>query len=263
MVFPQFDPIAFSLGPIKIYWYGIAYVLGILLGGYVYTKHLVLRYQTHKNLNKKTFEDFIPWAVFGIILGGRIGHVVFYDLSYYLQHPLEIIATWNGGMSFHGGLAGILIAIVFFTRRNNIPFWYFADILVCAAPIGLFLGRIANFINQELYGIPTQVSWAIIFPKAGDGLPRHPSQLYEAFLEGLLLFIILNFCYRFTNLRHKPGFISGLFLICYGIFRILVETVRQPDTHIGYLSFNTTLGQWLSLPLILIGIIIMQRRNKA
>ncbi len=259
-IFPEIDPVAFSLGPISIYWYGIAYVAGILLG-WQYARYLIPRFSN--NITLKDLDDFVFWATIGIILGGRLGYVLFYNPMEYLTKPWEIFYLWHAdstfglrGMSFHGGLVGVAIAVIWFCIRRKISILAFGDIIASATPIGLFFGRIANFINAELYGKVTDVPWAVIFPNAGPN-PRHPSQLYEAILEGLVLFIALFGIEYWTNMRRtRPGFQFAIFLIGYGLARVFIELFRQPDHHIGYLVGGTTIGQLLSSPLLLIGALL-------
>jgi phosphatidylglycerol---prolipoprotein diacylglyceryl transferase len=251
LTYPAIDPVAFELGPFKIHWYGISYVVGILLAWWLLRLRAARYHLTYQQVS-----DLIFFAALGMILGGRLGSVLFYNLPYYLQHPLEIIMINRGGMSFHGALIGVLVAIWYFGRKIDKGFFVVSDFLVPAVPVGLFFGRIANFINGELWGAPSTLPWAVVFPdlRAG-GVPRHPSQLYEALLEGVLLFIIL-WCY---TAKPRPAMaVSGLFLLGYGVFRSLVEFVREPDANIGYLAYDwVTLGQVLSFPMIVAGIILM------
>jgi phosphatidylglycerol---prolipoprotein diacylglyceryl transferase len=245
IAFPVIDPVAIEIGPLAIRWYSLAYVFGILLG-WRYMLRLAGRGDV-PGIERRTVDDFVLWATLGIIVGGRLGFVLFYRPGHYLANPLEIFALWQGGMAFHGGLLGVLVAIVVFARRRGLPVLSFGDMVCAAAPIGLFLGRIANFINGELYGRVSDVPWAMVFPRGGPE-PRHPSQLYEATLEGLVLFIVLAvMIYRFGALR-RPGLISGAFLLGYGIARFLVELVREPDPIPGIDWL--TMGQALSLPLV-------------
>ncbi len=209
-------------------------------------------------MSTKAYDDWLFWAVLSIMLGGRLGYVLFYNPPYFLQNPLEILAIWQGGMSFHGGLCGAIIGMYLFAKKNKIEFLRLTDVLSIAAPVGLFCGRIANFINMELYGRVTDGNYGVIFPNAG-ALPRHPSQLYEAGLEGVLAFIILISLYKFTNLKEKFGILSGIFLTLYGSFRILIENFRQPDEQIGFILGKMTMGQALSMPLILLGITLILR----
>ena len=205
--------------------------------------------------------DFMTWATAGVILGGRVGYILFYKLAFYLDNPMQMMYVWQGGMSFHGGLLGVVLAGLLYTRRQKIPALVFADIIACAAPIGLFFGRIANFINSELYGRATDVPWAFVFPNGGPQ-PRHPSQLYEAALEGLVLFILVNVLWRSEFIRNRPGFATGVFILGYAAARSTVELFRQPDAHIGFLFLGSTMGQWLSVPMILVGFFFIIRSWK-
>jgi len=251
--FPTIDPIAFQIGPMIVRWYALAYIAGLLLG---WRFCIILAKRVPIDVNPKKFEDLLVYVTAGIILGGRLGYVFFYSPSFFLQNPMEIFMIWRGGMSFHGGFLGVIVAAFVFASRNNIHTLYLADILACVAPIGLFFGRIANFINSELYGRVTDAPWGIIFPNGGS-LPRHPSQLYEAFLEGLVLFIVLITANYMTKARFFPGTLLGLFLLGYGIFRSFVELFREPDSHIGFIFNNITMGQILSVPMIFIGILFL------
>ncbi len=249
LAYPEVDPIAISLGPIAIRWYSLAYIFGIL-AGWRYSRWLC--FQAPRQLRPIAMDDFIVWATLGIILGGRIGYVLFYNFTYFLYNPLEIFAVWQGGMSFHGGLIGVITAMVLFARKENVHFLTLADIVACATPIGLFFGRLANFINGELFGRVTTAEIGMVFPNGGP-LPRHPSQLYEAGLEGITLFLILFLVARVGGLRRR-GLTAGLFLVGYGLSRTIVELFREPDAHIGFLFGEVTMGQLLSLPMILIGL---------
>ena len=256
--FPNFSPIALSLGPLNVTWYGISYAVGIFLA-WRYSLYLLKKHPS-LSLTSKTFDDFIAWAIFAVILGGRLGYILFYRPLYYLNHPFEILYTWEGGMSFHGGLLGVLITAFFFCRSKKIPFLHFTDFLACAAPIGIFLGRLANFVNGELFGRVTSVSWGIYFPKGGN-LPRHPSQLYEAFFEGFCLFLVLFFLARRDSSWKKNGFLTGCGLIGYGLLRIGCEFFRLPDAYLGLFLQNFTWGQFLSLPMILLGALLLKKRR--
>ena len=259
IIVPNFDPNLITIGPIAIRWYSLAYIVGILFSWF-----LLKYFNKQKPIMKnEDFDDCLFYGVLGIILGGRLGYVLFYNLGFYLQHPLQILAVWQGGMSFHGGLLGAILAMWLFCKKHQINFLQLTDILSVAAPVGLFLGRIANFINLELYGRVTDSKFGMIFPNAGFE-PRHPSQLYEAGLEGLLSFIILFSLIKLTKIREKTGTLSGLFLILYGSSRIFVEQFREPDSQIGFIFDYLTLGQLLSLPLIILGIIVIayQRQRK-
>lgn len=259
IMFPDFDPIAIQIGPLAIRWYALSYVVALLLG-WQYCMRLAKR--PPQLVAPQQVDDFLIWATLGVIIGGRLGFVLFYQPSFYLANPAEIIKVWKGGMSFHGGLLGVMVAMFVHTRRHGIPFLALTDLITAATPIGLFLGRLANFVNGELWGRRTDGSWGVIFPRAGSE-PRHPSQLYEAGLEGLLLFIVLAVLIfsRIEALR-RPGFVSGTFLAGYGAARIFVEFFRQPDSYIGregFLAFGTTWGQWLSLPLVVVGVYLIWR----
>ncbi len=255
IAFPVIDPIAIEIGPFAIRWYALAYVVGILLS-WRYMIRLTRR--TPAEIEVSHIDDLIVWGTLGIILGGRIGYTMFYRPGYFVDHPLEILAMWRGGMSFHGGFLGVVIAILLFARRRKIGFLALGDIVVCAAPIGLFLGRIANFVNGELFGRVSDAPWAMVFPHGGP-LARHPSQLYEAALEGLVLFAILAWLAFATRALERPGLLGGVFLAGYGIARIVVELFRQPDAHLGFLAAGATMGQLLSLPLVLVGAWMIHR----
>lgn len=265
IILPPLDPIAVSFGPVAIRWYSLAYIAGILFGLFWLKKCN----SKEQFLSNDALDNWLTWAVFSIILGGRLGYVLFYNFSYFLNHPLEIFAFWHGGMSFHGGLLGMILGMWFFAKRYKASFWKLMDAIATAAPIGIFFGRLANFANMELYGRVSGSDFGVIFPNAGD-LPRHPSQLYEASLEGIALFIILFLLSKSNRASKKPGTISGAFLVIYGAFRILVENFREPDWQIGFFKFGDfqleflskitdqiTLGQILSLPLIFSGILII------
>src|SRR6266851_4124166 len=253
--FPAIDPVAISIGPVAIRWYALAYIVGLLIG---WRYCLALASRPPHLVGRQDVDDFLVWATLGVVLGGRIGYVLFYMPGYYIYHPIEAFYVWHGGMSFHGGALGVTIAIVLFTRARKIPLFAFSDIITEAIPIGLFFGRIANFINGELFGRPTQVPWAIIFPKGG-AMPRHPSQLYEAFCEGVLLFLLL-FAAERLGARRRPGIVTGLFLAGYAVARMSCELVREPDAcgtdfpqkllACGFLIFGTTMGQLLSIPVL-------------
>lgn len=247
--FPQIDPIALQIGPLAIRWYSLAYIAGIVLA-WIYTKRLCKSWRS--SITAEHLGDFVVWATIGIILGGRLGYVFFYSFEHYLSDPLQILAIWGGGMSFHGGLTGVIVAVWLFSRKRNLPLLTLGDMIACAAPIGLFLGRLANFVNGELYGRVTEVPWAMVFPNGGP-LPRHPSQLYEAFFEGLVLFLLLAALARYPWARQRPGFLIGVFLTGYGLARFLLEWVREPDAQLGFLLGSWTMGQLLSAPLILLG----------
>ena len=253
--FPQIDPIIFEVGPFAIRWYALAYIAGLLLG-WLYIKSLCQNaslWRREKPLGPDQLDDLLIWVTLGVILGGRLGYVLFYHPEYYLAHPTEIFALWQGGMAFHGGVLGVAIAIVLFAKRKKANALSLFDLVTAAAPVGLFFGRIANFINGELYGRVSNLPWAMVFPGAGPE-PRHPSQLYEAALEGVMIFILLWALIKHKNALQQPGLISAFFLILYGGSRLFVEFFRMPDAHIGFLAGGLTMGMILSLPMILVGL---------
>ena len=246
--YPQIDPVAIAIGPLKIHWYGLMYLIGIG-GAWWLASRRMARFAPEWNRDK--LSDLVFWEALGVILGGRLGYVLFYDLGAYLADPAKILRVWEGGMSFHGGLIGVLLATWLFARRNGKPFFALMDFIAPLVPIGLGAGRIGNFINAELWGKATDLPWAMIFPTDPAQLPRHPSQLYQFALEGLALFIIL---WLYTRKPRPMMAVSGLFALCYGIFRFIVEFVRVPDAQLGYLAFGwLTMGQLLCIPMILIG----------
>ena len=255
----RFDPVAFRLGPLVIRWYSLAYSVGFLLAWWYMQQ--MRRHYNKPPLSSETLDDAVLWLMIGVILGGRIGYVLFYNIPFFIDNPLAVLKLWQGGMSFHGGALGVIIAIFALARSEKIELWGFADLVCAAVPIGLFLGRIANFINGELFGRTTDYPWGLLFPRAGD-LPRHPSQLYEAFSEGLLLFLILYFALKSPHLRERRGVIAGLFLAFYGLFRFAVEFTREPDAHLGFILEGLTMGQILSLPMIVIGGLIILVRYR-
>ena len=257
--FPVFDPIAISIGPFAIRWYALAYIGGIVIG-WIYARSLLKNERLWGGpapISLVQLDDFILWVTIGIILGGRTGYVLFYNLPFFLQHPLEIFELWKGGMSFHGGFMGCVIAVIWFARANKVPILSLGDITTAVGPIGLFLGRIANFINGELWGRPADpdLPWAMIFPTGGPD-PRHPSQLYEAGLEGILLFTVLAVMIRFGALK-RPGLILGSFILIYALARIVGEHFREPDPQLGFLWGGLTMGMLLSLPMVIVGIILI------
>jgi phosphatidylglycerol---prolipoprotein diacylglyceryl transferase len=251
--FPAIDPILIQVGPFAIRWYALAYIVGILLG-WLYARALI-RNETlwggSAPMTVVDYDDFVVWVTLGIILGGRTGYVLFYNLPHFADHPAEIFQLWHGGMSFHGGFLGCVAAVILFAWRRHIPILSLGDVTCAVGPIGLFLGRIANFINGELWGRPTDVPWAMVFPGGGP-LPRHPSQLYEATLEGLVLFAVLAMVVRAGALQ-RPGAVIGTFAIGYGIARIIGELFREPDPQLGFLWGGLTMGMLLSVPLMLAG----------
>lgn len=262
--YPEIDPILFQVGPLAIRWYSLSYIGGLLLAWW-YMRALIRKASASKApvpLSPEQVDDFVTWTVIGVVLGGRLGYVLFYKPAFFLDNPAQIFQVWEGGMSFHGGLLGVIAAGVLFARRHNIPKLAFADLGFAAAPIGLFLGRMANFINGELYGRVTDVPWAMVFPRGGPS-PRHPSQLYEAALEGLALFVLLHLLWRLEGVRGRPGVLTGVFLAGYAIARGLVELVRQPDVYLGLLAGGTTMGQWLSAPMLALGLYLIFRPRRS
>lgn len=263
--FPNIDPVAFALGPVVVRWYALAYLLGVGLGA-LYGVSL-LRNKTLWPANKPPFSpgaaaDFAFWAVVAIIVGGRLGYVLFYNLPYFLANPLEIFAIWQGGMSFHGGMIAIAVAMMIFTRTQGGNMLSGLDILAACAPIGLFLGRLANFINSELWGRETSLPWGVVFPNGGP-LPRHPSQLYEAALEGVVLFLILRYVTHVAYGLRRPGLVTGVFAIVYALSRVVVELVRVPDPQLGYLLFGwVTMGVILTVPMLLIGLVLVYNASR-
>ena len=242
MFINNFDPVAFQIFSFEIRWYSLAYIFGIIFG-WLYCKNNLIKDKKLLNL----FDDLITYLIIGIILGGRLGYIIFYNLEYYLDNFFEILMIWNGGMSFHGGLIGVILATAIFSKKHKINSYIFLDLIALVAPIGLFLGRVANFINSELYGRETDVLWSVKFV-AIDNISRHPSQIYEAIFEGLILFFLLNYFSK-KNSFNNPGLISSMFLIFYSFFRFILEFFRVPDSQIGYLAYQLTLGQFISIVL--------------
>jgi len=266
MIIHNFDPILIDFGLFQIRWYSVAYIVGILLGWQYANK--IIKLTTKNNLNfkqvsKTQFDDLIVYLVIGIILGGRLGYIIFYNLEYYIENFSEVFMLWQGGMSFHGGLAGVIISIIIFSKKTKISFFKFADIVSCVAPIGIFLGRIANFINAELYGKISTLPWAIIFPDAGN-VSRHPSQIYEAILEGVILFLLINYFALKKKFFFKSGYISGLFLIFYSVLRLFSEIFREPDLHLGLFLNYFSMGAILSFITFISGcsIIFFIKKNE-
>jgi phosphatidylglycerol:prolipoprotein diacylglycerol transferase len=276
--FPAIDPVAISLGPFAIRWYALAYIVGLVIG---WRYCLMLADRPPKLVARRDIDDFLVWATLGVVLGGRFGYVLFYNFDYYADHPLQALYLWHGGMSFHGGALGVTLAIVLFARQRKLSIFALADIVIEAIPIGLFFGRIANFINGELYGRISDVGWAMIFPNggvredavplglaglcqsvtlaegtAGLNCPRHPSELYEAACEGLLLFLLLLYA-EHRGVRRRPGVETGIFLVGYAVARMSGELFRQPDAQLGYLLFGMTMGQLLSIPVLIAGVVII------
>ena len=253
MFINNFDPVAIQILSIEIRWYSLAYIAGILLGWILSKKFFI----SDPKL-KDQFDDFLGYLIIGIIIGGRLGYVFFYNFNYYSNNLIEILKIWQGGMSFHGGLIGVIVVSIWFSKKNSQNPFFYLDIVALVAPIGIFFGRVANFINSELYGLETNLPWAVKFIKV-DNLYRHPSQLYEAFFEGLVLFLILIYFRKKVSIK-SPGLISGFFLFFYSIFRFIIEFFRVPDEHIGYLFLNFTMGQIMSFIFLLIGTYLIATR---
>jgi len=257
MYIHDLNPVLVNFGFFEIRWYSLAYIFGILIGWWIAKKIIDFKIQNDTvTFNNKIFDDLITYIIISIIVGGRLGYVIFYNFSYYLSNPFDIFKIWQGGMSFHGALIGVILGNYLFSKKVKVNSFFFLDLIACVAPIGIFFGRIANFINGELYGKPTSLFWSVIFPKI-DKIPRHPSQLYEAILEGVVLFIILiNIIY---NKSTKTGVISALFMILYGLFRMVSEQFREPDLQVGYLFGLFSMGSILSFFMILIGLFILRK----
>ncbi|MDC3226409.1 prolipoprotein diacylglyceryl transferase [Candidatus Pelagibacter sp.] len=255
MFINNFDPVAFQIMSLEIRWYSLAYILGIVIGWILCKKKFI----KNSDISEK-FDDYIIYLIIGIILGGRIGYIIFYNFSYYLNNIFDIFKIWQGGMSFHGGLVGVIASSYIFAKKNNQNPFFYLDQVSLVAPVGIFFGRLANFINSELYGTVSSTPWSVIFIKV-DNLSRHPSQLYEAILEGVILFLILIYFINKDYLK-KPGLISGLFLIFYSLFRFFVEFFRVPDDQIGYLFLDLTMGQIISLVFASIGITLFYLKNE-
>ena len=254
MFINNFDPVAFNFFALEIRWYSLSYIFGIILA-WVYCKKFLIKDERELKL----FDDLISFLIIGIIVGGRLGYVIFYNPIYYLKNPIEILMLWNGGMSFHGGMLGVIFATYLFSKKNKNNSFIFLDLIAMSAPIGIFLGRIANFINSELYGRQTDFLLSVKFERVDD-LHRHPSQIYEAFFEGIVLFIFMNFFFR-KYLYKSPGVISSLFLVFYSIFRFLIEYTREPDSHLGFIFLNLTQGQIISILFFIIGLILFYKKN--
>jgi phosphatidylglycerol---prolipoprotein diacylglyceryl transferase len=255
LTFPHIDPVLISIGPLSVRWYALAYIVGII-AGWIYARAIIASPKLWGGpapFTVAAFDDFIVWITLGIIFGGRIGYVLFYNFPHFREHPSEILQLWNGGMSFHGGVLGSVLATVLFALRRGISILSLGDVTLAVAPIGLFLGRLANFINGELWGRPSDVPWAMVFPNGGP-VPRHPSQLYEAALEGLLLLAVLGVFVRCGALK-RPGLVSSTFAVVYGVLRIFCESFREPDAQLGFLWGGLTMGMLLSIPLIVVGLI--------
>jgi phosphatidylglycerol---prolipoprotein diacylglyceryl transferase len=262
--FPNFDPVLIQIGPIAIRWYALAYVAGILLGwryAVLLARNTRLWGPSGPPATAEQLDDLVLWVTLGIILGGRIGYVLFYATDLIWRDPLEILMVWHGGMSFHGGFLGVAIALVGFARYHKMPFFSLTDLVAPVVPIGLFFGRIANFINGELWGRPTDAPWGVIFPGAGP-LPRHPSQLYEALLEGLVLFALMGLATHKAGWLEKRGAVTGIFLAGYGFFRVCLEMVREPDSFLPQYPLGLTMGMMLSLPMLLVGLWLIWRGHR-
>ncbi|WP_043831818.1 prolipoprotein diacylglyceryl transferase [Muricoccus aerilatus] len=258
ILFPAFDPVAIAIGPFVVRWYALAYIVGIVIAWQM-ARRLVQRPPVAAT--PEQMDDFVTWATLGVILGGRLGYVLFYRPDIIWTAPWEVLYLWHGGMSFHGGALGVILAIALFAHRQRLPFLLFADRITSVVPVGLGLGRLANFVNGELWGRTTDVPWGVIFPHAGPE-PRHPSQLYQAAMEGLILLVILQWIIRTPALRARPGFTAGAFLAGYGIARIIGEFFRQPDPQLGFLFAGATMGQLLSVPMVLVGAWLMARSRR-
>ena len=254
MFINNFDPVAFEFLTFEIRWYSLSYIAGIVLA-WIYIKKFILKETEYS----KYIDDLISYVIIGVIIGGRLGYVIFYNFEYYISNPLEILMIWTGGMSFHGGVLGVIISTYLFCKKNKLGTFYFLDLISLSAPIGIFLGRIANFINSELYGTRTDFFLAVIFEKV-DTVSRHPSQLYEAFFEGIILFILLNFINK-KYINHKPGVLSALFLIFYSVFRFIIEFTREPDAHLGLVFMELSQGQVMSILFFVVGLIVLKIKN--
>ena len=271
--FPNINPVLvefgpfFGFGPLKIHWYGVGYVVGILFGWW-YAQRLLTNAKLWRDgkapFGPELIDDLLVYAALGIVLGGRIGYILFYNLQHYLANPLEMLALQDGGMSFHGGFLGCTLAMILLARSRGVSVWSLFDLIAAGTPVALGLVRVTNFINQELWGAPTDMPWGVVFPNAGDSVPRHPSQIYEALLEGLVLFLVLRFLTHPLRKLRRPGFVAGAFVTGYGLARIFVEFFRLPDRQIGYLAGDwLTMGMVLSLPLLLVGLWAMATARPA
>lgn len=261
LTFPDIDPVALTLGPFELRWYALAYLAGILLGWWYALRIVSWDEAKGARPNRADIDDWLPFAVMGVILGGRLGYVLFYQPGYYFANPSEILHVWNGGMSFHGGAIGVIASLIIYSLVKGIPMFRLGDIAALCCTIGLFFGRIANFINGELFGRVTDAPVGMVFPNGGP-YPRHPSQLYEAALEGLVLLVVLSLLIRRDVIRNRPGIVGGAFLVGYGLSRMFVEMFREPDLHLGFLTFGLTMGQWLCIPMILVGVAFIVRALK-
>ena len=254
MFINNLNPVALEIFSLKIHWYSLAYIFGIMFG-WIYCKKKLIEDKKILDL----FDGLINYLIIGIIVGGRLGYIVIYNLDYYLANISEILMIWKGGMSFHGGLVGIVVSTFIYSKKNNVNAFIFLDLIALVAPMGIFLGRISNFINSELYGKESDIFWSVKF-LAVDEIYRHPSQIYEAIFEGIVLFLILNYLYR-KKVLTNPGVISGIFLILYSVFRIIIEYFREPDTQLGYLVFNLTMGQIVSIIFLIFGIYLFFKKK--
>lgn len=253
--FPSISPVMFSIGNLTIRWYSMAYLLGIVAAWFL-ALHMMKKYEL--KLTRQQIEDAVFYTTLGIIVGGRLGYVLFYGFDFFWHHPLKIFELWHGGMSFHGGATGAVLGLLYTAYSRKVSFWLLTDLAALFAPIGIFLGRIANFINDELWGRITDVPWAVCFPSGGY-FPRHPSQIYEAICEGLIIFVVLNVLWQWRAIRERRGLVSALFVLMYGVFRIIIEYFRQPDEQIGFLFGTITMGQLLSVPVVLFGVLLLWR----
>lgn len=253
--FPNISPVALSIGSFQLRWYALAYLIGILSAWFLTKRNIE---KNNIDVTNAQLDDLVFYTTLGIILGGRLGYILFYGKSYFFYHPMEIFAVWHGGMSFHGGIIGVILALYCFARKYNLPFLKVTDLVALYVPIGIFLGRLANFINDELWGRVATVPWAVKFPSGGY-MPRHPSQIYEALSEGVLMFIILNILWRKAFVRQHYGIISSVFLIVYTLSRLCMEFFREPDEQIGFIFNQTTLGQLLSVPFLLLGLYLLNK----
>lgn len=258
LAYPEISPIIFSIGPLAVRWYSMAYLVGIISAWLLVKRQVRLN---HISLTKENLDDLVFDVTMGIILGGRLGYVLFYGNSLFWENPLQIFAIWKGGMSFHGGIVGVILAIWYFSYKIKIPFLKVTDLVVLYVPIGIFLGRLANFANDELWGRVTDVAWAVRFPNGGY-LPRHPSQIYESLTEGVLMFVILNVLWQFKWVRERTGLVSGAFAFLYALFRMSMEPFREPDAQLGFFFGGVTMGQMLSLPFLIVGALVMWRAVK-
>lgn len=252
--FPEISPVMLTIGPLAIRWYSMAYLIGIVVGWFLVNRNVE---KNNLGLSRAQVEDFIFYLTLGIVLGGRLGYAVFYGGSEMWLKPWRLLEIWKGGMSFHGGAVGVIVAVYLYSRKIKYGFLRLTDLVVLYAPIGIFLGRLANFVNDELWGRVTDVAWAVRFPNGGY-LPRHPSQLYEAGLEGVAMFVILNWLWRYPKVRNTSGVVSALFVVLYGFFRIVVEYFREPDAQLGFFFSSITMGQMLSVPLVIAGLWVLK-----